>query len=80
MESSVILSSPALLIIVLLGLGLVIFEKRTRATGFVLPLVSVLLCLLTVFLTFLYGGSWYEVIVLVLLFLAAFLYERREDK
>lgn len=69
MEESVILNSPALLAGLFIVIALLIFEQKTHSGGYILPIVTTIMSLGVLFLAFLYGASWEEIILATLLFL-----------
>lgn len=66
---SVIINSPVLLAGILIVILLTVFEQKTKSSGFILPIISAVLSLLVLFVAFLYGATWEEIIVLLLVFL-----------
>ena len=70
MGESVIFNSPALLAGLLIVIVLLIFAQKTHSGGYILPIVTMVLSLGVLFLAFLYGASWEEIILVTLLLLA----------
>ena len=69
MGESVIINSPVLMAGILLLILLTIFEQKTQSSGFILPIFSAVLSLLILFVAFLYGAAWEEMIVALSIFL-----------
>lgn len=69
MGESVIINSPVLIAGIVLVILLVIFEQKTQNSGFILPILSAVLSLLVLFVAFLYGAGWEEIIVILSIFL-----------
>lgn len=65
MGESVIINSPVLIAGIVLVILLVIFEQKTQSSGFILPILSAVLSLLVLFVAFLYGAGWEEIIVVL---------------
>ncbi|MBR4210439.1 MAG: hypothetical protein IKQ96_09560 [Lachnospiraceae bacterium] len=70
MDELVIFAAPAVFWPELLGLFLIFFEKNARKSWAFLPVLAVCLLLAALFFAVLYGASWPELCVLVLLNLA----------
>ena len=69
MEESVIFNSPLLLICYGTALLLCVFEIKKRISGYVLPILSALVCLLTTAYALLKGATLYETSTIILIFL-----------
>lgn len=68
MEDSVIFNSPFLLLCLGIALFLSVFDLKKRSSGFVLPLLSILLALGTVSYALLLGATFYEAATVLILF------------
>jgi hypothetical protein len=70
MESSVIFNEPILLILLGLALFLSVFDMKKRASGYILPLLSILITLCTLAYAMLLGATLYETATVLMLFAA----------
>ena len=79
MGETVIFNSPTLLVGIVLAIVLLIFEQKTHSSGYIAPIASLILSLGVVFLAFLYGAAWNEIILLVTLFLTVTLLNYHDE-
>lgn len=70
MENSVIFNQPLLLILLGIALLLGVFDIKKRASGYILPLLSILITLGTLAYAILLGASLYETATVLMLFAA----------
>lgn len=70
MESSVIFNEPLLLILLGIALFLSVFDIKRKSSGYVLPLLSILITLCTLAYAMLLGASLYETATVLMIFAA----------
>lgn len=68
MENSVIFNSPILILLLITALFLCVFDMEKRASGYVLPLLSILITIGTLTYAMLLGATMYEVATVFILF------------
>ena len=70
MENSVIFNQPLLLILLGIALFISVFDIKKRASGYFLPLLSILITLGMLAYAILLGASLYETATVLMLFAA----------
>lgn len=65
---SVFFETPVIIIGFAVALLLLVVELRTKSTGYVLPVLSVLITVGIIIYTTLYGGTMQEIIIVLLVF------------
>ena len=78
--TSVILTTPYLAIIAVLVITLILFEKYQRATGFVLPILSMALSVFVIIDALLLGATFSEVLIFAVIVFALFAFSLFEKK
>ena len=68
MENSVIFNSPILILLLITALFLCVFDMEKRVSGYVLPLLSILITIGTLTYAMLLGATMYEVATVFILF------------
>jgi hypothetical protein len=69
MTDSVIFNSPYLLIGYGIALFFCLFAIKKRGTGYIIPIISILVCMATSAAALLLGSSYFELCVVILVFL-----------
>ncbi len=74
MEGSIIFNDPLLLLLLGIALFLSVFDVLKRSSGYVFPLISILITLGTLTYAMLLGATMYEVATVLMVFAAVNLF------